>query len=100
MITYGSMIRWILSLTHTPTGISVKTDSLAKRRESMQEAKARLEKRLRSRVWAEQNNIEATRETRFSYDLDRLGVDGYNDDLLQMRKEHPSLATPPGNILK
>ena len=82
---FGKFISWWMRLTHTPTGITVQTDSTCYR--GMREARDKSMARLRSRIWAEQNIDKKAGSPSYNYDLDRLGVDGYNDELLDMRHD-------------
>lgn len=79
-------IKWAIRLTHMPTGIAVQTDNLAIRNESSFQAKERLNKRLRSRLWAEQNlNGPGSRPTH-NYDLDQFGEGPYPNDLEPIKR--------------
>lgn len=89
----GWWIQWMLRLTHMPTGITVETDSRAVRKETLHKARERLDKRLRSRLWAEQNLEGPGLQTTHNYDLDRHGAGQYPNDLEPIKQR---LATPPG----
>ncbi len=90
---YGKFVQWSVKLLHVPTGITVETDSTVNRKESMHSAKERAMKRLKSRVWAEQNLPKPDARPVFNYDLDRAGLGPYPNDLEDAKRQ---LASPPG----